>query len=173
MQQIQDTFADAFGVMFVITDLAGNLVTEPSNPCGLYTATEASPVARQRCVQLWSDLANAPSLQPAFVESHLGLLCARGLIKVGSELRAMLVVGGIAPAQWPPTQARIEEIADYLAMDASSVAAHINEVHGVSTQEQQRILSFVQRIADIIAHIITERNQLFGKLHDIAELTKM
>ena len=33
-------------------------------------------------------------------------------------------------------------------------------------------LSFVQRIADIVAHIITERSMLFGKLQNIAELTR-
>jgi len=66
-------------------------------------------LARKRCLALWADLARNPSLQPVFVESHLGLMCARGLIRVGSELRAMLVVGGIAPQEWPPSANKVQE----------------------------------------------------------------
>ena len=93
VQLIQDSFADALGVMILVTDLNGVPVTKPSNPCGLYTVAESSPVARQRCLDLWVRLANEPALAPRFQASHLGLLCARGLIRVGSEIKAMLVAG--------------------------------------------------------------------------------
>ena len=73
VQQIQDTFADALGVMIVVTDLEGQPITEPSNPCGLYIRRRnRHRMARKRCLALWADLARSPSLQPAFVESHLG-----------------------------------------------------------------------------------------------------
>ncbi|MFN2160957.1 MAG: helix-turn-helix domain-containing protein, partial [Candidatus Promineifilaceae bacterium] len=36
VQLIQDSHADLLGVMLVITDLEGNPVTRPSNPCGLF-----------------------------------------------------------------------------------------------------------------------------------------
>ena len=124
VQLIQDTFADAFGVMILITDLAGEPVTRASNPCGLFMAAETSPVAQQRCIQLWADLAHDPSLQPAFVESHLGLLCARGLIHVGSELKAMLVVGGIAPQVWPPDAGRLQRIAEDWTAVGTGGSAH-------------------------------------------------
>ena len=48
VQLIQDTFAEMLDVMVVVTDLAGAMVTRPSNPCGLFTATSASPVAERR-----------------------------------------------------------------------------------------------------------------------------
>ena len=173
VQLIQDTFADAFDAMILVTDLDGNPVTKPSNPCGYYTAAEASPVAQQRCMQLWAELARDPALQPAFIESHLGLLCARGLIRVGSELKAMLIVGGIAPANWPPTDERKECIAADLGLPLDLIEAHLNDVHHLSANEQARVLTFVQRMADIVSHIIGERNQFHMKLMNIAELTKI
>jgi excisionase family DNA binding protein len=173
VQIIQDTFADALGVMILITDLEGNPITQPSNPCGLYQATDGAPSARKRCMQLWAQLARDPSLQPAFIPSHIGLLCARGLIRVGSELRAMVVVGGIAPPTWPPDQKKIVEIARYLGIESAVIQEHIDEVFYVEPDDQERMIGFVQRIADIVAHIITERNQLFEKLNNIAELTKL
>jgi ligand-binding sensor protein len=172
VQKIQDTFADALGVMMVITDLEGQPVTQPSNPCGLYTATTSSPAAHKQCLEVWAQLARAPSLQPVFVPSHLGLLCARGLVRVGSELKAMVVVGGVAPQEWPPNETKLQQIASSLDLEPGLVRQHINEVFILEPQAQKRILTFVQAIADIVAHIITERNQLFAKLQNIAELTK-
>ena len=173
VQQIQDTFADALGVMIVITDLAGQPLVRPSNACGLYRLAERSPGAQQRCMESWANMARNPSMQPVYVPSPLGLLCARGLIRVGSDLRAMLVVGGIAPEQWPPTGETLAEMADYLGLDVAKVQEHVDEVFALSAGEQQRLLPFVQRIADIMAHIITERKQLFDKLESISELSRI
>ena len=173
VELIQDTFADLLGVMILITDLNGGLVTRPSNPCGLYTAAETSPVARTLCMQQWANLAADPSLQPTFIESHLGLLCARGLIRIGVDLSAMLVVGGIAPQQWPPDEARSQRIATDLDLPLALVEAHIDEVHQIEPDEQKRVLAFVQRMADIVSHIIKERNQFYLTLQNIAELTKI
>lgn len=173
VQLIQDSFADALGVMILVTDLNGNPITQPSKPCGLYVAAETSPVGRQRCLDLWIRLANEPSLAPRFQESHLGLLCARGLIRAGSEIKAMLVMGGIAPQHWPPGPEQIDRIAADLALSPDLVRAHIEEVHRLDPAEQARILPFVQRIADIFAHIASERQQLFGKLQRISEISRL
>lgn len=173
VQLIQDSFADALGVMILVTDLHGNLITKPSNPCGFYTAAETSSVARQRCLSLWIDLANKPSLAPQFQESHLGLMCARGLIRVGSEIKAMLVMGGIAPQVWPPDDEQLARMSEYLEVDIDLLKAHLNNVHHLSAEQQARVLPFVQRIADILSHIAGERNQLFNRLQRIAEITQL
>ena len=49
------------------------------------------------CVVHWQQMAGAVSLEPRFMPSEMGLLCARGLIRVGNELRGMVFFGGIAP----------------------------------------------------------------------------
>lgn len=170
VQLIQDTFAETLGVMILITDLDGNPITEPSNPCGLFTAMETSAQAHKRCLQMWADLARVPSLQPTFTRSQLGLMCARGLIRVGLELKGMLVVGGIAPTDWPPSEAELQRIAKDLDIDPGLLQAHLNEVFAVEADEQKQILGTVQRIADIMAHIATERSALFAQLHSMASL---
>ena len=173
VQQVQDAFADALGVMILITDLEGHAITRPSNPCGLYLAVDQAPSAHRRCIEQWVRMARNPTLQPRFLPSHLGLLCARGLIRVGVELKAMLVVGGIAPDDWPPSRKEIERIAAELGVPAQVLREHIHEVHRLSREEQARVLPFVQRIADIMSHIATERHELLGRLQRIAELTAL
>jgi ligand-binding sensor protein len=171
VQLIQDTYADALGVMLVITDMAGHPVTKVSHPCGLFTAISQAPPALPKCLASWAKLATMIELEPKFTPSHLGLLCARGLIRVGTELKGMVVVGGIAPSDWPPAPDEVEAMAAELGVPLQTLSDRLNEVFYLGEVERTRVLSFVQRIANIVAHIVNERHILMGKLEAIAQLT--
>ncbi len=173
VQLIQDIFAEQLGVMLVITDLDGNMITRPSNEAGLFTATETSPKAHQRCLEHWLSMAGDPRLQPAFTRSHLGLLCARGLIRVGTEIKAMLIVGGIAPEDWPPDEERLAAIAQFLQVDPKIIQDHVDEVHRVDRRRMHEILPYVQRMADVFSYIASDRSHLLQRLDKIAELARL
>ncbi len=169
VQLIQDTFANALGVMMVMADMNGRPVTEVSNPCGLFSAT--MPQAMDKCSQQWQEMATTVDMKPKFIASHLQLICTRGLIRQGSALRGMVFAGGIAPPNWPPTAETIAEIADELGVETAVIAEHINEVYTLDSVQQDHILALVQRVADIVSHILNERGQLLSKLDAIANLT--
>lgn len=173
VQQILDAFAEALGVMILLTDLEGNLITEPSNPCGLYSAVDTHPEAHQRCVALWAQMARNPTLRPRFMSSHIGLLCARGLVRVDRELKAMLIVGGIAPPDWPPDEVTIRQMAAELGVPVQVFMDHLDEVYHLSPEEQERILPFVQRIADVVSFIADERKALITRLEQIRRLAEL
>jgi excisionase family DNA binding protein len=172
VQLIQDTFADSLGIMLVITDMDGNPITEVSRPCGLFAAVSKVPNAIQKCVEDWRTMATAIDLVPKFTSSHLGLLCTRGLIRVGPELKGMVFLGGIAPKNWPPTSAQVQAMAAEFGVEPEALIPHINEVFYLDDAEQAKVLSFVQRIANIIAHIVNERHDFMSKLDAIAQLTR-
>jgi PTS system nitrogen regulatory IIA component len=167
VQLIQDSYADALGVMMVITDMAGQPVTRVSHPCGLFEVISEVPEAAQLCVEGWRQMAVAIDLEPKFAPNHIGLLCARGLIRVGAALKGMLFVGGIAPANWPPTPEQAQQIAARLGMTPEMLAPHLDEVFYLDSAGQARILSFVQRIADIIAHIVNERKSVISDQYSV------
>lgn len=173
VQLIQDSFADILAVMILVTDLQGAMVTKPSNPCGLFLATDQAPSAHARCAELWSEMAKSPAIMPRFQESHLGLLCARGYVRVGTKIKGMLILGGIAPQNWPPEPQRLAEIAQLLQVDVDLLQAHIHEVHHLSPAAQQKTLPYVQRIADIISHIASERAELFHRLQQISQISNL
>ncbi len=173
VQMIQDTYADLLGVMLIVTDMTGTPITQPSNACGLFTAAESSPKAHQRCLEHWVAMAGDPRLQPSFERSHLGLLCARGLIRVGVEIKGMLIVGGIAPENWPPPAEEMAEIAHFLEVEPELLIDHKDEVFRISPERQQELLPYVQRIADVFSFIATERNALIQRFDKIAELAKL
>ena len=147
----------------LVTDMAGNPVTEISHPCGLFAAIQDVPGAVQKCMESWHTLAMRVELAPKFLPSHMGLLCARGLIRVGTELKGMAVVAGVAPKDWPPTSEQVQVMAAEFGVDPQLLLDHLDEVFYLDEVEQVTVLPFVQKIADIMAHIAAERSQLMSK----------
>ena len=171
VQLIQDTFATTLEVMLVITDMQGKPITNFSNPCGLFEAIRQTPTAIQKCIDSWHSLAVMIDLEPKLTPSHLGLLCARGLIRVGSELKGMVIVGGIAPENWPPSAKEVQQMAAEFGIEPDTLEARLHEVFYLDETQRAKVLSTVQRIANIIAHIVSERNNFMQKLDAIAQLS--
>jgi len=170
VQLIQDTFADTLGVMLVITDMQGKPITRVSHTCGLFEVIHQRPNAVQKCIESWHGLATAIEIEPKFMPSALGLLCARGIIKVGTELKGMVVMGCIAPDNWPPAPEQNQQMADIFEVTPDTLTARLDDVFYLDRAEQQKALSVVQRIANIVSHIVNERYTLMGKLESIAKL---
>ncbi|MDW8072385.1 MAG: PocR ligand-binding domain-containing protein [Anaerolineae bacterium] len=172
VQLIQDLFAELANVMVVVTDMEGNPVTKVSRPCGLFCVIDQVPHAIRTCVASWQALGATPELEARLLPTSLGVLCVRGLVRIGNELKGMVIMGGIAPDDWPPPPEEIQAIAARHGVDADLLAAHIHEVYYVDASQRTRLVHTVQRIADVIAHIANERRTLMEKLAAIAQLTR-
>jgi excisionase family DNA binding protein len=171
VQQMQDAFAELLEVMLVVTDMQGKPITRPSNTCGLFRTIQEQPHALERCIQSWHELATDLNLEPSFSRSHLGLLCTRAMIRVGTELKGMIVAGCVAPPNWPPEESEVTAIAEEFGLKREQVDAHIEQVFELDRKQRQRVLDNMQRIANIVTHIVDERKTLFGRLTAIADLT--
>ena len=170
VQLIQDTFAEALSVMIVITDMAGNPVTEVSNPCGLFEVVSQTPDGLQKCIAGWGDMAAILEMEPQLTPSHLGLLGTRGLVRSGTALQGMVVVGGIAPDTWPPDANQVEAMALDLGLSSEVLTPYLSDVFYLDAGQRTQVVSLVQRIANILTHIVAERTVLTGKLASIAKL---
>jgi excisionase family DNA binding protein len=165
-----DLFGEMLGVMVVVTDMEGAPLAEPSHQCGLFRLINEQPGAVARCVAGWRDLAQDLDLAPRFAPSHLGLLCARSYVRVGSELRGIILAGGIAPEQWPPSRPDIKQISLDFDVDAGAILAHVDEVYHLDAAAQQRVLNLLPRLARFLSEVANERTRLLSKLDAIAAL---
>jgi excisionase family DNA binding protein len=170
IQATADLVADIFGAMTIVTDIDGVPITEVSNPCGLFEAVSASPETLPRCIETWREFGSDLDFEPHFRPSHLGFLCARGFIRVGARLEGMVIVGGIAPEDWPPPPAQVERLAAELRLPAATLSAHIHEIFRLDATERARILAFVPRVGVLISHLANERAELMTKFEAIAAL---
>jgi excisionase family DNA binding protein len=90
--------AQILGVMFVITDMDGEPVTEVVNPCPWFSAHSGDPDLLATCLADWRELAHDPDFDIRFRTGPLNFDCARAFIRVGPLLIGMLVGGGIDPS---------------------------------------------------------------------------
>lgn len=169
-QAISDLAADLFGVMAVVTDINGQPLTEVANPCGYFGAIHDRPEAVIHCIDGWRRLADEVDLEPRFMPSHLGFLCARTFIRVGSELVGMLIVGGVTPKAWPPATAELERISAELDLPVELLTEHVEETYFLDEAHQQWVLRLLPRFSDLISRLATTRSQLLSKLDAIAAL---
>jgi excisionase family DNA binding protein len=171
VQLIQDAFAEALGVMLVVTDLDGQPITQVSHPCPLYHLLDETENGHAICQETWRELGQVPALEPRFTPGFGGLLCARALVRMGNELKAMVVVFGVAPPDWPPALEITQQLAQSLNTSVEKLQSAFESVLLLTPDEQKKVLVTIQRIADILAHIGDERMALLRRLSDIARLS--
>ncbi|NNC42532.1 MAG: helix-turn-helix domain-containing protein [Acidimicrobiia bacterium] len=167
-QAIADLVADLFDVMAVVTDMEGRALTSVANQCGYFSALfDGRPDA---CAEGWRRLGQEAELRPRFVPSHIGLLCARSFIRMGSTLAGMVIVGGVAPHQWPPTGEELLAIAGQTGTDPDVMREHINEVYWIDRPHQDWILRNLSQVSGLISRLADDHGRLVNKLETIAGL---
>jgi excisionase family DNA binding protein len=171
-QAIADLAADLFGVMAVVTDMSGQALTTVANPCGFFTAVFNSVYTPDRCSEGWRRLGEEIDLEPQFLPSHLGFLCARSFIRIGANLAGMVIVGGVAPEAWPPEEAEIASVTAETGTPEETIRRHINEVYWIDTAHQDWIVRNLSQFSDLISHLADGHGRLVQKLDTIAALAR-
>jgi excisionase family DNA binding protein len=170
VQTIADLIADLFGLMAVVTDMDGNPLTKVANACGYYDYLQQGFANTAHCIEGWKQLGATPDLDAAFLPTHLGFLCARTFIRVDRSLVGMVIVGGLAPPEWPPGAEEVARIAHDTGLSPSVISARATEVYDLSIQDQIRVLGLLPRVAALISQLAAARNQLLSRFDEIASL---
>lgn len=162
-QEIADLFADLFDVMVVVTDIDGNPITEVSNPNGYFSAISSEAAALDRCIAEWKALGGEYDFEQRLRPSHLGFLCTRAFVRRGNTLVGMVISGGIAPDDWPPTLSAIEAIARESRVPLALIQQSIEQVHRIDHDAQQRLLRALPTLARHLSTISTEQQQISNR----------
>lgn len=170
-QLLLDAFADLLGVMLVLTDLDGHPITEVSNSPPYYQLMQQTEKGHDLCLEVWGKLGQMHALEPRFISTFAGLLCARALIRVGNELKGMVIAFGIAPQDWTLTSEIREEISKIMEEKEERYIESFQAIRPLSPAEQNQVLETLQRIGDILAHITDERSDLITRLQKISQLS--
>jgi excisionase family DNA binding protein len=125
--------AEILGVMMILTDMAGEPLTEVVNPCPWYTEHEAEPDLLEACRQEWKRLAQDPDFRPRFRPGPLAFDRARAFVRAGPRLVAMLVADGVAATDDDP-----------------------RALYRLSTQERARVLAALPVIAARTSRLAAE-----------------
>lgn len=96
-QSVVDVMAERLGVMMVVTDLAGQPITQIANPCEWFAERQHDPAIVDVCISEWQELGADVDLSPRLRRGGLGFECARAFIRHNNELVGMVLAGGITP----------------------------------------------------------------------------
>jgi excisionase family DNA binding protein len=162
-QSVADLMGDVFGVMAVLTDMDGRPVTSVANPCGYYAAISDQPGAVEACLQQWRLFADEPHVAPRFVRTHLGFLCARTFVWVDLKPVGMIVVGGVTPPVWPPSEAEVEAIADEVGVPHRRLLDTVEETWDLDIEDQRRIVRLLPQMGDLVSQLASARGQLLTR----------
>jgi hypothetical protein len=124
-------------------------------------------------IESWRGLATAVDLTPTFRVGQLGLLSARSVIAVGTELKGMVIAGCIAPEKWPPSPDEVAVIASKFDVSPDLFRDHAKDVYILDECQRDSVLATIPQIATLIAHIVDERKILIDRLEAIASLTRV
>lgn len=172
VRTITELLADLYGVMAVVTDMDGNPLTPVVNPCGFYTAIAAQPAASELCITEWRSFAQRPQMAPRFTPSHLGFHCARTFAWAGYEPVGMLLIGGVTPADWPPSPAFISGLADAIGVADADIEAVVDQTFDIPHERQQWMLRTLPQVGDLVTQLLTAQRRLVSKLDAIADLLR-
>jgi hypothetical protein len=100
-------------------------------------------------------------------------LCSTGLVRFGNELLAAVVIGGIAPDDWPPDPNRHAALCAELGLEAERLRIGLEGAHRLDPIEKRTALIFAQRIADIVSHVGAEYGSLLDRLRSISDLSQV
>ena len=170
LQTTQNIFADLLGVMLVVTDMEGEPLTDPSFPCGLFTAIRE---ANTHHLHSWRDVVAILDLTPKFYVTHLDLLCTRSLIVVGTEIKGAVIAGCIAPDGWPPPPDEITAMAVQLGVSPEVISRNAHEIYVLDETQREQVLTQLPRIAAIIAYMASERKSVISRIEAIADLARL
>ena len=124
------------------------------------------------CSEGWRQLGEAIDLEPQILPSHLGFLCARSFIRIGSTLAGMVIVGGVAPETWPPSSNGISAVAAETGISEDTIRKNINDVYWIDKPHQDWIVRNLSRVSDLISHLADGHGRLVQKLETIASLAR-
>ncbi|MDJ0769983.1 MAG: PocR ligand-binding domain-containing protein [Ilumatobacter sp.] len=158
-QSIADLLGDLFGLMAVVTDMQGRAITTVANKCGFYSAFAEQPGAAEVCLTGWRQFAEDPNVAPRFVPSHLGFLCARVFVWVDLKPVGMLVVGGVTPPGWPPSDRFIDDVADEIGVDPNLLLDHLDETYDLTAEQRRWTLRLLPQFGDLISQLASARCQ--------------
>jgi excisionase family DNA binding protein len=134
LQAAVDVAAELLGVMMIVTDMDGRPLTVAANPCPRFD--KADEMALTACAREWKQFADEFDVTPRFRVGPLGFECARTFVRVGPQLVAMVLAGGIA-----------------VPGDTSE------DLHVLDVRHRARVLESLPRVAATLSHSIVRTTE--------------
>lgn len=126
---VLQSVAPVLGVMMIVTDMDGQLLTGVANPCPWFVEHGSDPSVLEECTRQWRAMAADHVFTPRLDVGPHGFACARSFVRDDVRLVGMVIASGIGPDPDDPA------------------AAHASGFHHLGAAQRDRLLDALPRIA--------------------------
>jgi len=177
IQAIQELVAESLGVSIITTDLQGQPLTKPGNPCRFCLLIQSTKSGQERCRASWRTLAAMPSRRNEPPRCHAGLFCLQSRIEIEKEDVALIfaeqfLTGPVKEGK-DSLLSRLSELAEACGVSESKLRAALPTIHQVEKEDIQQISHLLHKTAQIFSEIGQERLELLNRLRRIAEISAL
>ncbi len=174
IKPIQDVFSDIAQVAVVTTDVEGVPLSGLSNSCGFCEMILATEKGKQACIDSWKSTDVKRNSTSRFHVCHAGLHYAGTSVSVEGKKIAMLIAGQFhADEASRLGETAVKRIAQEFDLEFETLWKESRRITVLDERTKQSIGKWTASVARSFETIARERNELVGRLKNIAEISNL
>lgn len=171
LQGMQAVSAEAIGVGAVITDAAGEPLTQMSHSCRFCNLIYGSEKGRAACLADFSLIAQRAGARSAQMTCHAGLHCVGAPIMINGVKTAVFIAGQYKTTTTHPEQKQMQKFAKAYEIDAATLTAAAAEIPVFDRIQEQKVADWLPKLTQTLSEIGQERAELLDRLQRIAAMS--
>ena len=173
IQGLQDIFSDVAGVSCVAVDEDLQLLTEVSNPNPFCKKIRSTAEGLLACRQSWQKIIANRKPAEQFQTCHAGLSYTVACIRVGNLIESYILCGQFCKNLQQKKQFKdsIPQLAKKLKLSEQKLQKLADDVYVLSPRIRTNLKLWLERLAQSLIDLTSERNNLILKLKQINELS--
>ncbi|MCB8968936.1 MAG: PocR ligand-binding domain-containing protein [Ardenticatenaceae bacterium] len=171
LQGIQAVSAEAMDISAIITNAAGEPITQISNPCHFCQLMLASEKGRAACLSDFSSIAQQTGSASAQITCHAGLQCVGLPIMINGEKSAVFITGQYQSAAQPAPAHNLQQLAAAYDLDGAALETAVADIPVFNHAKQQKIFAWLPKLTQALSEISQERAELLDRLQRIAAMS--
>ena len=171
LQGMQSVTAEAIGIGAIITDAAGDPLTQMSNPSHFCKLINESKKGKAACLEHFSQIARQADATFPHTTCHAGLHCFGAPIMINGIKTAVFIGGQYkSPTQLNHHQ-HVQQLALDYDLDAADLAAAATTIPTFDHDQQQKVAEWLPILTSTLSEIGQERADLLDRLQRIAAMS--
>ncbi|MHB2148325.1 PocR ligand-binding domain-containing protein [Calditrichota bacterium LG25] len=173
IQGLQDIFSEVAGVSCVAVDSEATFLTQASNPSPFCQKIQSTPEGRAACRQSWKKIIKSKRNHAPFHVCHAGLNYTVACIRMANQIESYILCGQFVESaeQKKALQASIPQVAQKLGLKEKDLRQLEDQVYLLSPRVRKNLKLWLERLAQSLIDLTSERNDLVNRLHKIHQLS--
>ena len=175
VQTVQDLFSEVGQISALVVDLAGEPLTEVSQPCRFCRVLLQNPQGQAACRATWSEIARQSAAGTRYFTCHAGLQYLSAPVQDGDKTIAYFLAGEFYWQDHQPAEeaGRVARLVSAFGLPQETLQPAAAAVPVIPAEQHARVEAWPATAARAVQSILHERTSFMDRLQRIASLTQI